>query len=242
MDGKKRKTAAVVLAAGQGTRMHASVAKQYLLLNGKPLIYYSLKTFEESCVDSVVLVTGKDEISYCQEEIVEKYGFSKVAKVVSGGKERYHSVHEGILALSDILDEDGIVLIHDGARPVITQEIIERTIKAAGEYGACTAAMPVKDTIKRSDENGFAAMTLDRSTLWQIQTPQVFSYGLIRNAYETLLSDEKLQRGITDDAMVVETMTSTRVKLVEGSYKNIKVTTPEDMVIVKQFLCPELPG
>lgn len=236
MTDKRRKTAAVVLAAGQGKRMHSAVAKQFLLLDGKPLIYYSLKTFEESGVDAIVLVTGKDEISYCQKEIVEKYGFSKVEKVVAGGKERYHSVREGLLALSDILDEDGIVLIHDGARPVITREMIGRTIEAAGKYGACTAAMPVKDTIKKADGDGFAAMTLDRSTLWQIQTPQVFSYGLIRAAYEKLLSDEKFQKGITDDAMVIETMTPVRVKLVEGSYENIKVTTPEDMILAKQFL------
>jgi len=233
------KTAAVVLAAGQGKRMHSAVAKQFLLLNGKPLIYYSLKAFEESSVDAVILVTGKDEISYCEKEIVEKYGFSKVARVVAGGKERYDSVHEGLLALSGILDGAGIVLIHDGARPMLTQEIIDRTTEAAVRYKACTAAMPVKDTIKVSDAEGFAAMTPDRSTLWQIQTPQAFSYGLITGAYEKLFSAESLQAGITDDAMIVETLTSVRVKLVEGSYENIKVTTPEDMMIAERFLGPK---
>lgn len=239
MAEEQKKTAAIVLAAGQGKRMHTTVAKQFLLLNGKPLIYYSLKAFEESSVDAVILVTGQEEISYCQKEIVEKYGFSKVAKIVPGGKERYHSVHAGLSALMDILDKDGIALIHDGARPMVTQDIIARTISAAREYGACVAAMPVKDTIKVSDECGFAAGTPDRSTLWQIQTPQVFSYGLIWQAYEKLLSEERFQKGITDDAMVVESMTSERVKLVEGSYENIKVTTPEDMRIAECFLTSE---
>lgn len=236
MEEGKIKTAAVVLAAGQGKRMHAAVAKQFLLLNGKPLLYYALKAFEESPVEAVILVTGEGETAYCQEKIVDLYGFSKVIKVVPGGKERYHSVHEGLMALSEILSRDGVVLIHDGARPLVTQEIIRRTMEAAREYGACVAAMPVKDTIKVADGNGFAAHTLDRSTLWQIQTPQVFHYGLVSDAYEKLLSDESYQKGITDDAMVVETLAFRQVKLVEGSYENIKVTTPEDMEIAECFL------
>lgn len=232
----KIKTAAVVLAAGQGKRMHAAVAKQFLLLNEKPLLYYSLKAFEESPVEAIVLVTGEGEVSYCQEEIINVYGFSKIVKVVPGGRERYHSVHRGLLALSEIMNRDGVVLIHDGARPLVTRDIIGRTLEAAREYGACVAAMPVKDTIKVADGNGFAAHTPDRSTLWQIQTPQAFYYGLVFDAYEKLLSDESCQKGITDDAMVVEALASKRVKLTEGSYENIKVTTPEDMKIAECFL------
>ena len=140
------------------------------------------------------------------------------------------------MALSEIMNRDGAVLIHDGARPLVTQDIIRRTLKAAGEYGACVAAMPVKDTIKVADRDGFAEHTPDRSTLWQIQTPQAFHYGLVFDAYEKLLSDENCQKGITDDAMVVEIMTSKQVKLTEGSYENIKVTTPEDMKIAECFL------
>lgn len=236
MTGGKIKTAAVVLAAGQGKRMHTAVAKQFLLLNEKPLLYYSLKAFEESPVEAVVLVTGEGEISYCQEKIIDLYKFSKIVKVVPGGQERYHSVYGGLMALSEIMNRDGAVLIHDGARPLVTQDIIRRTLKAAGEYGACVAAMPVKDTIKVADRDGFAEHTPDRSTLWQIQTPQAFHYGLVFDAYEKLLSDENCQKGITDDAMVVEIMTSKQVKLTEGSYENIKVTTPEDMKIAECFL------
>ncbi len=236
MEKRRKKTAAIVLAAGQGKRMQSAVAKQFLLLNNEPVVCHSLRAFEESEVEVIILVTGADEIEYCRKEIVEKYGFSKVAHIVAGGKERYHSVYEGLRALSGLLEEEGIVLIHDGARPLVTQEIISRTIEAAKEHGACVAAMPVKDTIKVVDAEGFAAMTPDRNTLWQMQTPQTFSYGLVYGAYEKLLSDVTYQRGITDDAMVVESMCGGRVKLVEGSYENIKVTTPEDMIVAESFL------
>ena len=230
------KTAAIVLAAGQGKRMQSAVAKQFLLLNNEPVVCHSLRVFEESDVETIILVTGADEIQYCKEEIVEKYGFKKVSAIVAGGKERYHSVYEGLCALYGVLDADGIVLIHDGARPMITREIIVRTMEAAKKHGACVAAMPVKDTIKVADPNGFAAATPDRSTLWQIQTPQTFVYDLVYGAYTKLLSDEAYQKGITDDAMVVETMCGGNVKLVEGSYENIKVTTPEDMIVAECFL------
>lgn len=234
-NGKKR-TAAIVLAAGQGKRMRSAVAKQYLLLDGEPVIYHTLCAFEKSEVETIILVTGEDELEYCREEIVNKYGFSKVSGIIAGGKERYHSVYEGLCALSDVMDEEGIVLIHDGARPLVTGEIITRTIDAAHKYGACVAAMPVKDTIKVADSYGFAAMTPDRSTLWQIQTPQTFNYRLVYSAYQKLFSDEAYQRGITDDAMVVESMCHGIVKLVEGSYENMKVTTPDDMIVAECLL------
>ena len=230
------KTAAIVLAAGQGKRMQSAVAKQFLLLNNEPVVCHSLRAFEESEVETIVLVTGADEIQFCKDEIVEKYGFKKVSAIVVGGKERYHSVYEGLCALVEVLDAGGIVLIHDGARPMVTQEIIARTIEEAKAHGACVAAMPVKDTIKVADSNGFAAATLDRSTLWQIQTPQTFVYELVYGAYQKLLSDETYQKGITDDAMVVESMCGGSVKLVEGNYENIKVTTPEDMIVAESFL------
>lgn len=233
---EKKKTAAVVLAAGQGKRMQSAVAKQFLLLNGEPVVCHALRAFEKSEVEMAVLVTGADEIEYCRTEIVEKYGFHKVAAVVAGGKERYHSVYEGLCALSGILAEDGIVLIHDGARPMVTGEIISRTIDATKEYGACVAAMPVKDTIKVANADGFAVMTPDRSTLWQMQTPQTFKYKVVFDAYKKLLSDESYQKGITDDAMVVESMCGGKVKLVEGSYENMKVTTPEDMIVAESIL------
>lgn len=233
---KQKKTAAVVLAAGRGKRMNTEVAKQYLPIGEKPLLCYSLEAFENSGVDQIVLVTGEEDLNYCRREIVEKFGFKKVKQIVAGGKERYHSVFSGLTALSDRLGPEDIVLIHDGARPMVDEGIINRTIADAEQYGAAVAAMPVKDTIKVADRDGFCNATPDRSTLWQIQTPQTFCFGLIYAAYSKLLSDESLQKGITDDAMVVEAFSSVKVKLTEGSYRNIKVTTPEDILIAECLL------
>ena len=226
------KSAAIVLAAGQGKRMQSHVQKQFLLLNGRPLITYALEAFENSPVDQIILVAGPDEIRYCQEEIAEKYGFSKVTKVIAGGRERYHSVYEGLKAAKGA----EYVLIHDGARPLLNQEIISRALEGAKEYGACVVGMPVKDTIKTAGADGFVASTPNRSTLWQVQTPQAFFYPWISQAYEKLFSREEYQQGVTDDAMVLEAMTSHKVKLIEGSYFNIKVTTPEDMAVAEALL------
>ena len=224
------KNVAIVLAAGQGKRMNSKVQKQFLLIKEKPVLYYTLNAFETSpLISEIVLVTGKDEIEYCRQEIVEKYGFQKVCKIVAGGKERYHSVYHGIQAI----DEADYVFIHDGARPFVDGETIERVCDAVKEYQACVVGMPVKDTIKIADEEGFAAQTPDRRKVWQVQTPQTFEYHLIKEAYEKLIVEEP--EGITDDAMVVETMTNHKVKLVEGSYRNIKITTPEDLDIATIF-------
>lgn len=232
------RTAAVVLAAGQGKRMKSKIQKQFLLLEGKPVIWYALHAFEESPVEDVVLVTGADEIAYCQEEIVRKYGFSKVRAVVAGGKERYHSVYEGLKALGSQLSygEGDCVLIHDGARPFVDEPMIERIISDIQSYHAAVAGMPSKDTVKLADADGFASVTPDRAKVWTIQTPQGFTYPLIRGAYDKMMSRDEYQQGVTDDAMVVETMTDHKVRLTEGSYRNIKVTTPEDMEIAEAFL------
>ncbi|MCM1264548.1 MAG: 2-C-methyl-D-erythritol 4-phosphate cytidylyltransferase [Butyrivibrio sp.] len=236
----KDKTTAVILAAGQGRRMHSSVQKQYILLQDKPVIYYALKTFQESFIDEIILVTGNGEEDFCQNEIVNKYDFSKVKKIVAGGAERYHSVANGLKAA----DNGGYVFIHDGARPFLTQEILLRAYDAVKEYHACAVGMPVKDTIKIADGNGFAKHTPDRKSLWQIQTPQVFDMELAKEAYDRLIEKEEELKSeginITDDAMVIETLTRHPVKLIEGSYDNIKITTPEDLdiacYIIKQHI------
>lgn len=236
MEKKKYRCGAVVLAAGSGKRMGSSTKKQYLLMGGKPVLYYSLKAFEDSFIDEIILVTGAEDISYCQQELVEKYGFTKVSRVTEGGKERYHSVACGLTALSDC----DYIFIHDGARPFVTGEILERCLTDATEYGACVAGMPVKDTIKIADAKGMIRETPDRNLVWMVQTPQVFDASLIRSAYQKLLAEEEklLQQGIhiTDDAMVVETLMRHPVKLTEGSYQNIKITTPEDMRVAESFL------
>jgi len=228
---KKEKHIAIVLAAGQGKRMQSSVQKQYLLLNGKPVLYYSLKVFEDCpFMDEIILVTGKDEIAYCQQEIVQKYGFTKIHAIVPGGKERYHSVYEGLKAIT----EGDYVYIHDGARPFIDSEILERAKAEVEVSGACVVGMPVKDTIKISDGNQLAVETPRRDLVWMVQTPQVFVRELITNAYKKLLEGDTV--AVTDDAMVLEIMEHKQVRLVEGSYQNIKITTPEDLVIAEAFL------
>lgn len=233
---------AIVLAAGAGKRMQSAVAKQYLLLQGKPVIWYALQIFEKSSIiDKVILVVGEGEISYCQQEIVEKFDFSKVKAVIEGGVERYLSVWEGLRYLREQpAEEQGYVFIHDGARPFVTEEIIRNTYEAAKKYGACVAAMPVKDTIKIADEEEFAVQTPNRRTVWAVQTPQVFERKLITEAYSALIAGlEDLKAAgieITDDAMVVETMLHQKVKLVKASYENMKLTTPEDMILAGRLL------
>ena len=235
-DENRKRTAAIVLAAGSGKRMGSNIKKQYMLIGDKPVVYYSLKALQESFVDEVVLVVSPGDVSYCKKEIVEKYGFDKVRSIVEGGKERYHSVLRGLSALTFC----DYVFIHDGARPMLTVEILERLYSCVKEYGACVAGMPVKDTIKIAARNHNVVSTPDRRLVFMVQTPQVFEYHLIKNAYDNLVENEQelLENGIaiTDDAMVVETFTGHGVKLVEGSYENIKITTPEDISIAEKFL------
>ncbi len=237
---KETKSIAIVLAAGQSKRMQSKTAKQYLLLDGKPVLYYSLKAFEDSAVEDIVLVTGAGEREYVQREIVEKYGFQKVHAIVEGGKERYHSVYLGLQAADRLACGEAYVLIHDGARPFIDKELIARTVSCVREYKACVVGMPVKDTIKIADADGYAAQTPDRNLVWSVQTPQAFAMELIVPAYAQLVEREKelLAQGvrITDDAGVAELFGACRVKLVEGSYRNIKITTPEDLLAAEAFL------
>lgn len=222
---------AIVLAAGQGKRMNSKIQKQFLEIGGKPVLYYSLHCFQESpLIRDIILVTGEEMISYCEQEIIKKYGFSKVRKVTAGGKERYDSVYAGLLCCQDT----DYVYIHDGARPFITEEMVQRGYEAVKRTNACVMGMPSKDTVKLADSSGYVKETPDRKIVWNIQTPQIFSYDLIRGAYESIR--KKDMTGVTDDAMVVEQETGTKILLVEGSYQNIKITTPEDLAIAEAFL------
>lgn len=235
MEKEKCRCGAVVLAAGSGKRMHSDIKKQFLLIQDKPVIYYSLQAFQQSFIDEIVLVVSEEDRDYCKKNIVDQYGFSKVKYIEAGGKERYHSVAAGLACLTDC----DYIFIHDGARPMITEEILERAYECVKENDACVVGMPVKDTIKIADKNGFIHQTPDRNLVWMIQTPQVFESTLIKEAYSRLLAQEEdlNEQGIhiTDDAMVVETLMKHPVKLVEGSYDNIKITTPEDLLIAENF-------
>lgn len=230
MQKNMQDAAAIVLAAGQGSRMQSTKAKQFMDLQGKPLLYYSLKAFADSGIGNIVIVTGQEFIEYCQKEIVDRYHISHVSAIVAGGKERYHSVYEGLKAVGAA----SLVMIHDGARPFVTQAMIESSYDMAKDKGAAIVGVPVKDTIKQVSMEHIAIDTPDRSTLWQIQTPQSFEYQLIRCAYDRMLEQE--DEAITDDAMVLERYGNHKATVIMGSYQNIKITTPDDMIVANAYL------
>lgn len=235
----KKRCTAIVLAAGQGSRMGTKVQKQYLEIEERPVLYYSLAAFEQSeIIDDIILVVGEGQIDYCRKEIVERFHFTKVDTITVGGSERYESVYKALCVMEDddmqTPNRDGYVFIHDGARPFVDEAILERAYDAVEKYSACVVGMPSKDTIKVADADRFAQETPDRKYLWMIQTPQVFEVSLIKEAYFKLMRESYIQ--VTDDAMVVEQMLGTPVKLVEGSYENIKITTPEDLPVAELFV------
>lgn len=227
------KITAIVLSAGRGKRMHSDTAKQYMILHDKPILYYSLKAFQESCVDSIVLVVGQGDEVYVKKEIVERYHFTKVTSIVTGGNERYDSVYSGLLQVKDC----DYVLVHDGARPMINGNMIEKIVKQVAVLKACVVGTPSKDTVKLVSTDGIVYATPNRKEVYNIQTPQAFSYELIMQAYQKLQDHSK--ENVTDDAMVVEQMLGVPIHIIEGSYQNIKITTPEDLMIAELFLSEE---
>jgi 2-C-methyl-D-erythritol 4-phosphate cytidylyltransferase len=220
---------AIILAAGKGRRMGEPINKQYLKINQHPILYYTLKAFSQSnYIDEIIVVVAEGEMDYCREEIIEKYNFLKVKDVVIGGKERQDSVLNGLIAISNC----EVVLIHDGARPFISQSIISDAIIYANLYGAAACGVQPKDTIKIKDSLGFSLETPERETLFCVQTPQAFKYDTILDCHKRV-HEEGIK--VTDDTMVVERY-GNKVYLYKGSYNNIKVTTPEDLEIGRQIL------
>jgi 2-C-methyl-D-erythritol 4-phosphate cytidylyltransferase len=219
---------AIILAGGKGKRMGSKISKQYIELKEKPILYYTLTKFI-NCkdIDEIVLVLPKEEIDYCTKNILLKYSL-KVDKIVEGGKERQDSVYN---ALEEIKDSD-IVLIHDGARPFVSNRIIEDGIRFAKLYGGAAPGVTPKDTIKVKDNFGFSKETPNRNTLVSIQTPQVFKLDIIKECHEKIKEDKIT---VTDDTMVIE-MYNNKVYLYEGDYTNIKVTTPEDLILAEKLV------
>ena len=285
MTDKTEKYYAIIVAAGTGKRMNSSVKKQYMEIAGYPVLYHTLKAFEESEVGGIIIVTGADETEYVTREIVEKYGFKKVKAVCIGGKERCDSVYEGLKILlkndtpTDIVCKDDgqaagmtgesgdesymepngyeYVLIHDGVRPLITSKMIDYCIEQVKEFGAVIPGVPEKDTVKEANTDMEVTGTPDRKKLYRIQTPQCFKLELIKEAFEKYYNtvqhdsndiasgqeDRKKENltaessvSITDDAMLVEKYTGHKVKIIEGDYKNIKITTPEDIELAEFYL------
>lgn len=216
---------AIILAGGKGKRMEANISKQYIEIKGKPIIYYTIKRFMECGeIDRIILVIPKDEIDYCRKEIIEKYKL-KIDFIVEGGKERQDSVYNGLRVLND----SEIVLIHDGARPFVSNKIITDGIELVKEFGAVAPGVMPKDTIKVKNEENLSLETPKREMLVAIQTPQIFKTDLIKSCHENVKNDKKV---VTDDTMVVE-LYGNKVYLYKGEYTNIKVTTPEDLVLAE---------
>lgn len=223
---------AVIVAAGKGKRMGTEISKQFLPLCGKEILAHTVEKFEKAaCIRDIILVTGGDALQDVRQ-MVQEYGWKKIISVTEGGKERQDSV---FLGLQQVPQDTEIVLIHDGVRPFVTEEILERSIAAAKETGGCVAGVPAKDTIKVCDAEGFAIATPNRSTLRQIQTPQTFRRKEILAAYEKAKADGFLG---TDDASVAE-HSGFPVRVIMGSYSNIKITTKEDLLIGASFLKEE---
>ena len=217
----------IIAAGGKGTRMGADINKVYLKLLGKEILVHTIEAFQQNKnVDEIIVVTGKNDIDRCCE-LVKKYKLSKVTVVVKGGSTRQKSVYNGIAA-----SKGDIIAIHDGARPLISQQEINAVINDCKEYDAAALGVSVKDTLKLVDENGFIAKTIDRELVCSIRTPQVFRRNIIMEAHENAF-DEEIEA--TDDCGIVEAL-GTKIKITTGSNDNIKVTTPEDMIMATGIL------
>lgn len=217
----------VIPAAGQGKRMKSRKNKQFIELNSLPVIIRTLSVFEKDadCVEIILVINEKEREQF--RELLEKYNIQKVKKLVSGGLERQHSVYNGLKEIKD----DGIVLIHDGARPFVRHNTIRKLVEKAYIEGAATVAVPVKDTIKRVRDMEVID-TVERSSLWAVQTPQAFRLSVILKAHEAAVKDQFLG---TDDASLVERIGG-KVCIVQGEYSNIKLTTPDDLIFAQAIL------
>jgi 2-C-methyl-D-erythritol 4-phosphate cytidylyltransferase len=217
----------VILAAGQGKRMNAGKNKQFIELEQVPIIIHTLKVFQKHTMCSGIILVINDQEKEDFQKLLEKYDVTKIKAIVSGGSERQYSVHNGLHAV----DKGELVLVHDGARPFISHKRIEDLVEKAYETGAATLAVPVKDTIKRV-ENGKVIETVERSTLWSVQTPQAFQLELILAAHQHANQENYLG---TDDASLIERI-GKPVSIILGDYTNIKLTTPDDLLLAKAIL------
>lgn len=223
------KVTALIPAAGMGKRMGRAVAKQFLPLGDRPMLAHTLLAFQRSpMIDDVIPVLSQEDMENCLRDVVERYHITKVKTLVVGGKERQDSVYNGLQKI----DDEGVVLVHDGVRPFVTQEMIAECVERS-KKGECVATgVPLKDTVKEVGTDGVVRSTLDRSRLWAIQTPQAFPVKTLKRVYA-----EAYRQGFygTDDSTLVE-RAGTKVHVIMGSYENIKITTPGDLVLAEQIL------
>lgn len=224
------KTVLIIPAGGAGQRFKSHVAKQYLLLDALPVLVHTLKVFQDSpVVDEIILVLPQDDVVHVRQDLIEKYGMSKVVAVVAGGRERQDSVKNGLDAIQG---NAGLVIVHDAVRPFVTDQMIGRVVDAARACGAAATGVQVKDTVKATKDDRMIQSTVPRENLWLAQTPQAFRFDILKDAYRKAYEENFYG---TDDAALVE-RTGQEVKMVEGSYDNIKITTREDMLIAEAFM------
>jgi 2-C-methyl-D-erythritol 4-phosphate cytidylyltransferase len=229
------KSVALIPAAGMGKRMGASINKQYLQLKGLPIVARTISIFEQSpLIDAIYLVIPAEEIPYCREHVVAACGFRKVVEIVPGGRERQNSVMNGLNAMRQNVSDDDVVLIHDGVRPLISEQLLRESIEVARNNDGALVAVPAKDTIK-TVRDGIIIDTPPREMLWQAQTPQSFRFAAIYEAHRA--AEQEGFMG-TDDSSLVERRGGV-VRVVRGDYRNIKITTPEDLVLAEAFLAGE---
>ena len=223
------KNVALILAAGKGVRLGKGKEKAFLPLLGKPLLAWTLSVFASfSGIHEIIIVVPPGRKENCRNEVLSPYGFEK-ARIVIGGAERQDSLQNGF---AEIEEPCNLVVVHDGARPFLDHEVLRKALDAAEKDGASVVAVPVKDTIKIGDAGGMVQTTLDRSHLWSVQTPQTYKYDILKQA---LAEAQTMNSHGTDDASLVERI-GKPVKIVTGSYENIKITTPEDLILGEMLL------
>lgn len=224
------KHVAIITAAGIGKRMGSNQPKQYLELNNKPILCHTIEKFQSaSLIDGIILVTDAPSVTLVKDKLLKECNFSKVIKVVAGGAKRQDSVAAG---LTNVPKGCEVVCVHDGVRPFITAELINKSIEEAKAHGACIVAIPMKDTIKRVDGEGRIVETVERAGLWRAQTPQSFRYEILKEAF-----DSAMKSGFygTDEASLVERI-GKEIYILSGDERNIKITTPEDLIIAKAII------
>ncbi|PKN76873.1 MAG: bifunctional 2-C-methyl-D-erythritol 4-phosphate cytidylyltransferase/2-C-methyl-D-erythritol 2,4-cyclodiphosphate synthase [Deltaproteobacteria bacterium HGW-Deltaproteobacteria-10] len=230
------KSVAIIPAGGAGRRLNAGIAKQYLQLDQLPVLVHTLKVFEQAAViNEIILVVPESDIEFVRKELIIKNDLKKVTKIIAGGSERQDSVRNGLAAIDNQFD---IVLVHDGVRPFVTSEMISRIVEVASDCRAVAIGMPAKDTIKQTQEDALVVQTMPRQNLWLVQTPQAFTFAVLQEAYKAAYRDSYYG---TDDASLVERI-GVRVKIIAGSYENIKITTQEDLIIAEALLKNKIGG
>lgn len=226
------KNIVIIPCSGDGKRMNSDIPKQFIKVNNKPIICYTIEKFENcELIDEIILVTNKNYIEYFKNNILKIYNYKKIKEILIGGKERFYSVYNGIKSINE---SNSIILIHDGVRPFINPTHIKNIIKQTNEYGACVLGVKTKDTIKICSNKGFIKNTPRRDYVWIAQTPQAFKYNIIKKAYENYIHKNYIYKNyiVTDDASLVE-MIGYKVKMIEGDYENIKITTSSDLKFFK---------